>query len=140
LVIVDGMYARSIAVEGNQFLQGLRSAYAAIERFPQFCVAEHGTEHIRAWGRKIASDGWHSMTDVSSDLNRIARLYSRDSNGSGVPTQDVVERTHGIAGCLNDGNAAQIGQSPGGGERPQHAAEPTLAWSYERQRQADFDR
>lgn len=84
LVIVDGMYARGIAVESDQFLQGLRSAYpATIERFVQLCIPEPEAEHIKAWGRKIlarAEPGAAvalrlvgSMTDVSSDRNRITQ-------------------------------------------------------------------
>jgi 3-oxoadipate enol-lactonase len=84
LVIVDGMYARGIAVENDPFLQGLRSAYpATIERFVQLCVSEPESEHIKAWGRKIlarAEPGAAvalrivgSRTDVSSDLKRITQ-------------------------------------------------------------------
>jgi pimeloyl-ACP methyl ester carboxylesterase len=84
LVIVDGMYARGIAVESDPFLQGLRSAYSAtIERFVQLCVPEPESEHIKAWGRKIlarAEPGAAvalrivgSRTDVSSDVQRITQ-------------------------------------------------------------------
>jgi len=84
LVIVDGMYARGIAVENDPFLAGLRSAYpATIERFVQLCVPEPESEHIKAWGRKIlarAESGAAialrvvgSRTDVSPELERITQ-------------------------------------------------------------------
>jgi pimeloyl-ACP methyl ester carboxylesterase len=54
LVIVDGMYSRGVAVDADPFLQGLRLAYpATFERFVQLCVPEPGSEHIKAWGRKV---------------------------------------------------------------------------------------
>lgn len=84
LIIVDGMYSRGVAVENDPFLQGLRSAYpATIERFVQLCIPEPGSEHVKAWGRKIlarAEEGAAialrivgSVTDVSQDLARVAQ-------------------------------------------------------------------
>ena len=84
LVIVDGMYARGIAIENDPFLEGLRSAYpATIERFVQLCVPEPDSEHIKAWGRKIlarAEPGAAvalrivgSSTDVSSEIKRVTQ-------------------------------------------------------------------
>lgn len=54
LVIVDGMYARGVAVAGDPFLQGLRTDYpVTVERFVQLCIPEADSEHLKAWGRKI---------------------------------------------------------------------------------------
>ena len=54
LIIVDGMYHRSITSEQDIFLKGLQTAYApTLEKFIQLCVPEPDCEHIKAWGRQI---------------------------------------------------------------------------------------
>jgi pimeloyl-ACP methyl ester carboxylesterase len=84
LVIVDGMYARGIAVDNDPFLQGLRAAYPeTIERFVQLCLPEPESEHIKDWGRKILSRAradaavalrvLGSTTDVFNDLKKITQ-------------------------------------------------------------------
>lgn len=82
LVIVDGMYARGIAVSNDPFLQGLQANYpATLERFVQLCVPEAESEHVKAWGRKILARAEHeaaialrmvgSTTDIMADIQVI---------------------------------------------------------------------
>lgn len=82
LIIVDGMYARGIAIESDAFLQGLRTDYpATIELFVQLCVPEAASDHIKAWGRKILARAAPeaavalrlvgSATDVTADIRSI---------------------------------------------------------------------
>ncbi len=84
LVLVDGMYSRSVAVHNDPFLQGLRSAYpATIERFVQRCIPEPESEHFKAWGRKILARAEESAaialrilgsaTDVSREMKRVTQ-------------------------------------------------------------------
>jgi pimeloyl-ACP methyl ester carboxylesterase len=82
LVIVDGMYARGVAIGNDPILQGLHSNYAAtIERFVQLCIPEPDSEHIKDWGRKILARAQPesaialrlvgSETDVSGDIPHV---------------------------------------------------------------------
>lgn len=84
LVIVDGMYARAVAVGSDPFLQGLRNDYpATIERFVQLCIPEPDAEHLKAWGRKILARAEPaaaialrivgSTTDVTQEIRRIVQ-------------------------------------------------------------------
>lgn len=84
LVIVDGMYARGVAVENDPFLQGLRTNYpAAIERFVQLCIPEADSEHFKEWGRKILARALPeaaialrvvgSQVDVSADIAAVTQ-------------------------------------------------------------------
>ncbi|MBL8045207.1 MAG: alpha/beta fold hydrolase, partial [Anaerolineales bacterium] len=56
LIIVNGAYVWNVPEAQDDFLHGLRHAYApTLEQFIQWCVPEPESEPIKHWGRQILS-------------------------------------------------------------------------------------
>lgn len=93
LILVNGAYVWNTPEAQDNFLHGLRHAYAqALEQFVQWCVPEPESEHIKHWGRQILS---RAQPEAALALYNAARTVDLRAQVSAITQPTLI--LHGDA-------------------------------------------